>query len=311
MFAGEDPRARYGDAGRRRARRAGIRGARRRRDAGQAAAVRSRIEGPGEALPGRRADGAPARPAARAGRRLAQRAVPPPVPPIGPMLGCTGEGPVPVEVRAWGATPTCVYLKAGETAEITATGRWKALGGREVGPEGDHAGRGRLPARGAGGPRGQVPPAHLHPAPAGSITAQRDGYVWLYQSGGWNAMESERRGHAPPSTGGGRSTAAAGGADPAGRRSAGRSGPHPGVRERVRAADDPGALRGRRSRITRACAPTSTSIYGGDPVKVISRGIVVGCALFYATPADLPQGRTGIGGCAWSTTSAAPTAGPT
>ena len=49
-----------------------------------------------------------------------------PVPPAPPSPDCPADGPVTVNVRAWGPNHTCVYLRTGETAEITATGRWTA-----------------------------------------------------------------------------------------------------------------------------------------------------------------------------------------
>jgi len=210
----------------------------------------------------------------------------PPVPPVPPIAGCTGEGPVQVEVRAWGGTPTCVYLKAGQTAQITATGRWKTLGGRDVGPEGttpaqDGCPRGALVAR--------VAKFHQRTCirAQGSITAQRDGYVWLYQSGGWNAMEVGGTITATV-TGGGRSNLPLEGLTPL--------------------ADDRRVDPARIQAFESVCGQQMIPVhfeaqepnhprvrayidqyYGGDPVKVISRGIVVGCALFYATPADYPK----------------------
>ena len=158
------------------------------------------IEGPGENKPCPDAAPCRRRPRRRHPRRTPRRPAcrcrryrPWPRSPAAPE-----KAPVEVQVRAWGATPTCVYLKAGETAEITATGRWTSMGGREVGPEGaapneEGCPRGALVAR--------VAKFHQRTCirARGSITAQRDGYVWLYQSGGWNAMESSGARSPPPS----------------------------------------------------------------------------------------------------------------
>jgi hypothetical protein len=109
---------------------------------------------------------------------------------------CAGSGPVTTKVRAWGGTPTCVYLRPGETAEITATGRWTAKGGGEVGPDG------RSPNY-RGCPRGSLVArvAKFHQrtciGASGRITAKREGLLWLYQSEGWDAMASSGEIEAP------------------------------------------------------------------------------------------------------------------
>jgi hypothetical protein len=188
-----------------------------------------------------------------------------------------------VKVRAWGATPTCVYLRAGETAQITATGRWRAFGGAEVGPEG------RSPSY-QGCPRGALVArvAKFHQRTCiragGSITARRDGYLWLYQSEGWDAMQSSGEITATIS-GGGRSDRWPEGMTPLSL--------DPRVEEaRVRSFE---AVCGRERLAVYFAAqqPDHPRVqayvqqyFGGDPVGWISRALVRGCAFFYATPAD-------------------------
>jgi hypothetical protein len=206
--------------------------------------------------------------------------------PAPPTADCPSAGPITVKVRAWGATPTCVYLRAGESAEIAASGRWRSRGGREVGPEGaapaeGGCNRGALVAR--------VAKFHQRTCigAGGRITAQRDGYLWLFQSGGWNAMESSGEITATIS-GGGRSAAPLEGLTPLGDDS------------RV----DPARIAAFEKVCGREAIPVHfeaeepdhprvrayvAEVYGGDPVGVISRNIVVGCALFYATPEEFPR----------------------
>src|SRR6185369_17045941 len=65
--------------------------------------------------------------------------VPPPVmptPDAGVPLPPSTIDDGPIKVRAWGATFTGVLLHVGETAEISATGRWRAFSKIDVGPEG-------------------------------------------------------------------------------------------------------------------------------------------------------------------------------
>jgi hypothetical protein len=240
-----------------------------------------RIEGPPVPCP----DAAPPPPPPPAD---AGPASPPPPPPPGPPPAddCPAEGPVSLTVRAWGANRSCVYLKAGQTAEITATGSWRALGGVMTGPEG------RAPNEG-GCPRGALVArvAKFHQRTCigarGRITAQRDGYLWLYQSGGWNAMDSSGEITATI-TGGGRSTLWPEGMTPVG--------------------DDPRVGPARLAAFEAVCGAGVIPVhfeaqepdhprvrayvqqqYGGDPVGVISRNIVKGCAMMYETPADFPK----------------------
>ena len=119
--------------------------------------------------------------------------VPPMAPPpdagVPPSAPPPPNGGVTLKVRAWGATYTGVYLKVGETAQITATGHWNAFGGMQTGPEG------RAPNY-KGCPRGALVArmAKFHQrtciGASGKITARREGFVWLYQSEGWNAMQN-------------------------------------------------------------------------------------------------------------------------
>jgi hypothetical protein len=214
-------------------------------------------------------------------------AAPPVVPPdAGAPPVSEPTGPVTVKVRAWGATFTGVYLKVGETAQITATGRWHAFGGIETGPEG------RAPNE-KGCPRGALVArmAKFHQrtciGASGKITAQREGYVWLYQSEGWNAMESTGEIEATI-TGGARSTKWHEGMTPISLDM--RIDP-----ARIQAfepfcgakaipvlfeAEEPSNLR---------VQAYVRDYFGGDPQAWISRAIVRGCALFYETPADFPK----------------------
>jgi hypothetical protein len=227
-------------------------------------------------------DAAPPAPRMDAG---APPSLPPPTPPPTPPPPPTADGPI--KVRAWGATFTGVYLRKGETAQITATGRWRAFGGIEVGPEG------RAPNY-RGCPRGALVAriAKFHQRTciraSGSITAARDGYVWLYQSEGWNAMQSTGEVEATI-TGGARNV------------DKWREGMTPiSLDPRV----DPARIQAFESVCGRAAIPihfeawdpTNPRVqayvrdyFGGDPVAWISRAVVRGCALFYATPADFPM----------------------
>lgn len=241
-------------------------------DAG-AAACGKQLEGPDIPCP----DAAPAPPA--------------PVPPpdagapsaVPPHPSCPAGAPITVKVRAWGATPTCVYLRVGETAEIAATGRWRAFGGAEVGPEG------RTPNY-RGCPRGSLVArvAKYHQrtciGASGRITARREGYLWLYQSEGWDAMQSTGELSATI-TGGSRSDRQPEGMTPF--------------------SLDPRVEQARIRSFESVCGPSRLSVYfgaqqpdhprvqayvqqhfGGDPVGWISRALVRGCAYFYATPAE-------------------------
>ena len=199
------------------------------------------------------------------------------------MAGCEGTGPVTVKARAWGATPTCVHLEVGETAEITATGRWRALGGVDVGPEGkspDSSGcpRGSLVAR--------IAKFHQRTCigASGRITARRRGRVWLYQSEGWNAMESAGEISATV-TGGRRSTEWPEGLTPISL--------DPRVDPARVAMFEPHCGRARLDVLFAAEEPNHPRVqayvrdyFGGDPAGWISRALVRGCALMYATPAE-------------------------
>ena len=207
-------------------------------------------------------------------------APPPPDPPADP------TGPVTVKVRAWGATFTGVYLMPGETAEITATGRWRAFGGIDVGPEG------RAPNY-KGCPRGALVArmAKFHQRTCigarGKITANREGYVWLYQSEGWNAMQST--GEVEATISGGR------------RGTKWREGMTP-------ISIDPRLDPARIQAFEPLCGAQAIPVlfeaevpdhprvqayvrdyFGGDAQAWISRAIVRGCALFYDSPADFPK----------------------
>jgi hypothetical protein len=210
-----------------------------------------------------------------------------PAPDAGPppvsTAACPADGPVNVKARAWGGTPTCVYLRPGETAEITATGRWRAFGGVEVGPEG------RSPNY-QGCPRGSLVArvAKFHQRTCigarGSITAKVEGYLWLYQSEGWDAMASAGEVDVTVA-GGSRSTRWPEGMTPL--------------------SLDPRVEQARVQSFEAVCGRSKLDVYfgaqqpdhprvrayvqqyfGGDPVGWISRALVRGCAYFYATPAD-------------------------
>jgi hypothetical protein len=212
--------------------------------------------------------------------------MPPPDAGAPPSVPPPPNGGVSVKVRAWGATFTGVYLKVGETATITATGRWRAFGGVEVGPEG------RSPNY-KGCPRGSLVArmAKFHQrtciGAAGKITAKREGFVWLYQSEGWNAMQSTGEIDATI-TGGSMDTRWREGMTPL--------------------SLDPRLDPARIQAFESVCGPTKIPVlfeaenpnhprvqayvrdyFGGDPQAWISRAIVRGCALFYATPADFPK----------------------
>jgi hypothetical protein len=207
----------------------------------------------------------------------------PPVPPP-PAANCPAEGPVTVKVRAWGATPTCVYLRAGETAEITGSGRWRAMGATEVGPEGrtpNHEGcpRGALVAR--------VAKFHQRTCigASGRITAKREGFLWLYQSGGWNAMDSTGEIDATI-TGGGRNP----GKWPEGLTPTSLD---PRVEQARVQSFEPLCGRSKLQVFFGAQDPNHPRVvayvrdyFGGDPVGWISRALVRGCATFFETPAD-------------------------
>ena len=189
-----------------------------------------------------------------------------------------------VNVRAWGGTPTCVYLRPGETAEITATGRWRARGMAEVGPEG------RSPNY-KGCPRGALVArmAKFHQrtciGAGGRITATREGFLWLYQSEGWNGMESAGEIQATI-TGGGRN-------------------PGKWPEGLTPISIDPRVEQARISSFEPLCGRSKLQVkfgaeepnhprvqayvrdyFGGDPEGWISRALVRGCALFFETPAD-------------------------
>lgn len=188
-----------------------------------------------------------------------------------------------MKVRAWGATPTCVYMRPGETATITATGRWRAFGGVEVGPEG------RTPNY-KGCPRGSVVAriGKFHQRTCigarGSITAKSEGYLWLFQSEGWDAMASTGEVDATI-TGGGRNTKWYEGMTPL--------------------SLDPRAEQARIQSFEAVCGRGRLQVYfgaqepnhprvqayvrdhfRGDPEGWISRSLVHGCAYFYSTPAE-------------------------
>jgi hypothetical protein len=168
--------------------------------------------------------------------------------------------------------------------EITASGRWRGLGGAEVGPEGkppseDGCARGALVAR--------VAKFHQRTCigPRGRLTAKREGFLWLYQSGGWNAMDSAGELEAVV-TGGGRNPQAI------------REGLIPlSLDPRVEAARiqsfEPLCGRGKLQVHFGAQEPNHPRVqayvrdyFGGDPEGWISRALVRGCALFYESPAD-------------------------
>jgi hypothetical protein len=212
---------------------------------------------------------------------------PPPAPPSPPPPSdCPPDGPVTAKVRAWGANHTCVYLKAGESADITATGRWRARAGNETGPEGGTGNEGGCPL---GALVARVAKFHQRTCirAKGRITAQRDGYLWLYQSGGWNAMQSTGEITATI-TGGGRSTLWPEGMTPVGddtriapeRLAAFEAVCGPGIIPVHFEAQEPNHPR---------VQAYVQQYYGGDPVGVISKNIVKGCAMMYETPADFPK----------------------
>jgi hypothetical protein len=93
-----------------------------------------------------------------------------------------------VDVRAWGATFTGVYLDAGDTVQISATGTWSGKTG-ETGPEGSGGGPDDCPA---GALVARIAKFHQRTCigESGSFTAERAGYVWLYQSDGGDGVQS-------------------------------------------------------------------------------------------------------------------------
>jgi hypothetical protein len=203
-------------------------------------------------------------------------------PPAAPPTPPTPGGPI--KVRAWGATFTGVYLRVGETAEITATGQWRAFGGIMTGPEG------RAPNY-RGCPRGALVArvAKFHQRTCigarGRITAMREGFLWLYQSEGWNAMQSTGEIEATV-TGGSRNV------------DKWQEGLTPiSIDPRVEQARiqsfESVCGRGKLDVFFGAEEPNNPRVqayvqqyFGGDPVGWISRALVRGCALFYATPAE-------------------------
>ncbi|HVJ19854.1 MAG TPA: hypothetical protein VM686_30770, partial [Polyangiaceae bacterium] len=101
---------------------------------------------------------------------------------------CIEGEPVSVDVRAWGATFTGVYLNAGDSVQISATGMWLGKSG-ETGPDGSGSGPEDCPA---GALVARIAKFHQRTCIGadGSFTAERPGYVWLYQSDGGDAVQS-------------------------------------------------------------------------------------------------------------------------
>src|SRR6185436_19524740 len=121
----------------------------------------------------------------------------------------------------------------------------------------------------------------------GKITANREGYVWLYQSEGWNAMQST--GEVEATISGGR------------RGTKWREGMTP-------ISIDPRLDPARIQAFEPLCGAQAIPVlfeaevpdhprvqayvrdyFGGDAQAWISRAIVRGCALFYDSPADFPK----------------------
>jgi hypothetical protein len=176
-----------------------------------------------------------------------------------------------------------VYAQQGDKIDITATGTWSGKNG-DSGADGMGSGPDDCPA---GALVARIGKFHQRTCikAAGSITAQRAGYVWLFQSDGGDAILS--KGALSATLSGGHCS------------SLPREGMHPSG-ETLDAA--------RRTAFEAVCGPQKIPVLfeaekpddprvqryvadymGGDAQAWLSEMAVNTCALFYATPADYTQ----------------------